>query len=122
MNKTSNPSTSLIKIGIAIPMLILATACTTTEKMRWVGIGGSKADGTIVLGIEVPPKMGVRETLIEWDTEQANIEASKKCKNWGYAGAEVFNETFPVHVTCHPQGLSPCWSKSYRITYQCVDK
>lgn len=88
--------------------------------MNWVGVGGSKADGTVVLGIDVPPKMGVRETNVEWDIQQANAEANRRCQNWGYAGAEMFRETLPVHMVCHPQGISPCWSKTYRISYQCI--
>lgn len=98
----------------------LATACTTTESMRWVGVGGSKADGTVILGIDVLPKMWIRETLVQWDTQQANTEAAKRCQNWGYGNAAVFNDPFPVQLTCHPQGVSPCWSKTYRIMYQCV--
>ena len=98
------------------------SSCTTTAQMRWGSVGGSKADGTVILGIDVPPKMGVRETIVEWDTQQANAEANRRCKNWGYAGAEVFNDDFPVQVICRPQGISPCWSKTYRITYQCIDK
>lgn len=107
---------------ILISGISLISACTTTEKMSWVGVGGSKADGTVILGIEVPPKMGISETHIEWDTKQANIEANRRCQNWGYAGAEIFNDQFPVLRVCHPQGMSPCWSKSYRINYQCLDK
>lgn len=106
----------------AATMLILSAACTTTEVARWNAVGGSKADGAVVLGIEVPPKMGVSETIIQWDIEQANAEANRRCKNWGYGGAEMFGTEFPVLVTCRPQGFSPCWSKSYRVTYQCLDR
>ncbi|THF64346.1 YecR family lipoprotein [Pseudothauera rhizosphaerae] len=98
----------------------LTSACSTTEKMRWVAVGGSKADGAVILGIDVPAKMGVRETLVEWDEHQANAEAERRCKNWGYTGAETFRDDFPVQVVCHAQGISPCWSKTYRIVYQCV--
>lgn len=101
---------------------VLTSACSTTETMNWVGVGGSKADGSVTLGIEVPPKMGVSETIVQWDAKQANTEADRRCKNWGYAGAEMFGDPFPVIVVCRPQGFSPCWSKSYRITYQCLDR
>jgi hypothetical protein len=109
----------------ALISMLTATAlagCTTIERMNWVGVGGSKADGAVVLGIEVPPKMGISETEVQWDAQQANAEAARRCKNWGYAGAEVFNSQLPVQIACHPQGLSPCWSKTYRIVYQCVDE
>lgn len=111
----------MFKPALALTAAFALSACTTTEKMEWVGVGGSKADGNVVLGIDVPPKMGISETLIEWDVQQANSEALKRCRNWGYAGAELFNEKLPVQRICHPQGLSPCWSKSYRVFYQCVD-
>lgn len=112
------------KIAGAIMIIAITSSCATVETgtAEWIGVGGSKADGTVVLGIEVPPKNGVTETIIRWDTRQANEEASKRCKNWGYSGAEVFNEKFPVQKICHPQGISPCWSKTYRIAYQCIDK
>lgn len=103
----------------ALSLLVLV-GCTTTEARNWVGVGGSKADGTVILGIDVSPKMGYTETVIEWDTKQANAEADKRCRNWGYSGAEVFNADFPVTVVCHPQGISPCWSKTYRVIYQCL--
>ena len=100
----------------------LTAGCATvaTERSDWIGVGGSKADGMVVLGIDVPPVVGVTETIIHWDERQANTEADRRCKNWGYTGAEVFNEKFPVQKTCHPQGISPCWSKTYRVAYQCI--
>lgn len=108
---------------VALSVFIgLLGACTTVEQMKWVGVGGSKADGMVILGFEVPPKMGVRETEVQYDTEQANAEADRRCRNWGYAGAEIFRNDFPVHIVCHGQGISPCWSKTYRISYQCLDK
>ncbi|MDR2129118.1 MAG: hypothetical protein LBP52_08660 [Burkholderiaceae bacterium] len=100
---------------------ILATGCANHAKMDWMLVGGSKADGNIILGIDVPPIMGVAETEVTWDTEQANLEADRRCKNWGFGGAEMYRGQFPVLKTCHPQGFSPCWSKTYRIQYQCVD-
>jgi hypothetical protein len=112
----------LVRRVFVLAGVLMVSACTTTEKMSWVGVGGSKADGTVVLGIEVPAKVGIAETHIEWDMAQANSEANKRCQNWGYAGAEVFNDQVPVLRVCHPMGLSPCWSKSYRLNYQCIDK
>ena len=102
----------------------LLSACATyqTERSEWVGVGGSKADGAVILGIEVPPVVGITETIIHWDANQANTEADRRCKNWGYARAEAFNDKLPVQKICHPVGPSPCWSKTYRIIYQCIDK
>jgi hypothetical protein len=89
--------------------------------MNWVFVGGSKADGNVTLGIDVQPVMGVSETNVIWDTNQANTEATKRCQNWGFSGAEIYREgEFPILKTCFPQGISPCWSKSYRVQYQCT--
>jgi len=104
-----------------VALMALLAGCTTTDHVRWTGVGGSKADGLVILGVEVPPKIGVRETNVTWDVDQANAEADRRCRNWGYQSAEVFREPFPVQVICHPQGISPCWSKTYRISYQCID-
>jgi hypothetical protein len=106
---------------LAILVAALTSACTTTETMSWVCVGGSKADGNIILGIDVPPKLGIRETIVQWDSQQANMEANKRCQNWGYGSAEVFSDPFPVQVVCHQPGISPCGSKTYRIVYQCID-
>jgi hypothetical protein len=105
-----------------IAVSLLLYGCTTHENRKWIGVGGSKADGVVVLGIEIPPKMYISETMVDYDIEQANSEADRRCKNWGYAGAEIFRNDFPVLVVCHPQGFSPCWSKTYRATYQCLEK
>ena len=98
----------------------LTSACSTMKMASWSGVGGSKADGMVVLGIDVPGKNRVSETKIRWDVKQANAEAARRCRNWGYSNAEVFRESFPVQITCHPNGGSPCWSKTYRVTYQCI--
>lgn len=112
-----------IRLGIII-LTALVSACSTTEKREWIGIGGSKADGTVVLGIDLPAKFGVTEPSATWDTQQANGEAERRCKNWGYAGAELFGDKLPVQVICQqmPGGISPCGQKTYRVLYQCLDK
>lgn len=103
-------------------ILLSLVACTTTEKMDWVAISGSKADGNVTLGIDVPPKLGISETEVQWDVSQANTEADKRCQNWGYSGADMYRGKLPVLETCHAQGFSTCWSKEYRIQYQCISK
>ncbi|WP_374045067.1 YecR family lipoprotein [Geobacter sp. AOG2] len=106
--------------ALVIMVAALTSACTTTETMSWVCVGGSKADGNVILGIDVPPKFGIRETLVQWDPQQANTEANKRCQNWGYGSAEAFRDPFPVQVVCHQPGISPCGSKTLRIMYQCI--
>src|SRR5260370_33809960 len=75
--------------GLLIALATMIVACTNTETMDWAAVGGSKADGTVVLGIDVPPKIGVSETIVQWDAAKANSEADRRCRNWGYAGAEA---------------------------------
>lgn len=107
----------------AILLPLLLCACTTTERLPWTMVGGSKADGTVIMGIYVPPKMGVRETEVQYDPSQLNAEADRHCRNWGYSGSEMYREgQFPVLITCYAQGISPCWSKELKVQYQCVDK
>ena len=101
--------------------LTLAGCAAPMERADWVMVGGSKADGNVTLGIDVPAKYGVTETPVEWDIAQANAEADRRCKNWGYRGADMYREgQFPILKTCHGQGVSPCWSKTYRVQYQCL--
>lgn len=92
-------------IIIVLATLLVLPACTTVESARWIGVGGSKADGNVVLGIDVPPKMWIRETEIKWDIDQANKEADRRCQNLGYTGSEMFREDFPVLVENLPDQL-----------------
>ena len=108
--------------GLLIALSSLAMlACTTAENYEWIPVGGSKVAGTVILGIDVPPKMGIRETEVHADTAAANALADKRCRNWGYAGAETFDR-LPIQTVCYAQGISPCWSKSLRVNYSCVEK
>lgn len=114
-----------IQINLAVILTALfLTACTTTENREWIGVGGSKADGTVILGIDLPAKFGVSEPSATWNTSQANSEADRRCKNWGYAGSELFGDKLPVQMNCQqiPGGISPCGQKTYRVMYQCLDK
>lgn len=110
------------KLLITLSAVFLASCAAPMERADWVLVGGSKADGNVTLGIDVPAKMGVTETPIEWDIGQANAEAQRRCKNWGFTGAEMYRDgQFPILKTCHAQGISPCWSKTYRAQYQCTN-
>lgn len=108
---------------VALSLVALTSACTTTEKRDWIGVGGSKADGTVILGIDLPAKFGVVEPSATWDVQQANQEAERRCKNWNFAGAELFGDKLPVQVVCSqmPGGISPCGQKTYRVLFQCMD-
>lgn len=111
----------LSKILPIVLLAALAGCVTAPEHADWVMVGGSKADGRVTLGIDVPAKWGYSETTTTWDISQANAEADRRCKNWGYTGADMYRDgQFPILKTCHAQGISPCWSKTYRVEYQCV--
>jgi hypothetical protein len=112
----------MVKYIALMAVALLAGCATPTEHGNWAMVDGSKSDGVVTLGIDVPPKMGVRETMIQWDVAQADGEADRRCKSWGYAGADMYrNGQLPVTEVCQAQGISPCWSKKYRVKYQCVD-
>ncbi len=114
----------MVKAYVALGFAALLAGCATpVERANWVMVGGSKGDGSVTLGIDVPAKLGVRETEIQWDGEQADREADRRCKNWGYAGADLYRGgQLPVTKVCHAKGISPCWSKEYRVQYQCIDE
>ncbi len=105
-----------------IALSTMMVACTTSASLQWAVVGGSKSDGNVVLGIDVPAKVGFVETTVQWDEAQAHAEADKRCRTYGYPGAERFDGKLPVQMTCHAQGISPCWSKTYRLNYQCLEK
>ena len=107
----------------AVSVALAQAACTTTENRSWTAVGGSRSDATVILGIDLPAKFGVVEPSATWNVEQANAEADRRCKNWSYAGAELFGDQLPVQVICQqiPGGISPCGQKSYRVMYQCID-
>ena len=108
---------------LLLVVVSIAGCAAPAEQAKWVMVGGSKADGAVTLGIDVPAKWGYSETPVHWDINQANAEADRRCKNWGYVAADMYREgQFPILKTCYAQGVSPCWSKTYRIRYQCVGK
>jgi hypothetical protein len=110
------------RVTLLMALAILAVACTRTEALEWSVVGGSKSDGNVVLGIDVPARLGFTETRVEWEIEQANAAADQRCRTYGYPGAERFTGKLPVQMSCFSQGISPCYSKAYRINYQCLDK
>ena len=77
-----------------------------------LGIGGSKGDGTVILGVNVD-----EFDRMNWDGAQA--KATKRCKAWGYSGAEPFEGFRERCIT--PGGWSGCAEKEVSRTYQCLD-
>ena len=76
-------------------------------------LGGSKGDGTVILGVNVD-----EFDRVNWDGAQA--KATKRCKAWGYSDAEAFEG---IRERCiEPFGwYSGCARKEVSRTYQCID-
>jgi len=107
---------------LILSLALLSACATPNQHANWVMVDGSKSDGVVTLGIDVPAQIGVRETSVRWNDAQADAEADRRCKSWGYSGADLFRGgQLPVIKVCHAEGFSPCWSKTYRIQYQCTD-
>lgn len=89
---------------------IMAAGCATQK--QWSATGGSRADGTIKLSYEQSEL-----EKAQLDENQAISLASKRCKTWGYNGAEAFGGT--TRQCSQTGGFSGC--TLWRITkeYQC---
>ncbi|MDR2800409.1 MAG: hypothetical protein LBB52_03975 [Desulfovibrio sp.] len=104
-------------ILLLVGLLFVLGGCAATPRADWVMIDGSKADGTVLLGVDVPPMFGVYVGAIEHDINQANREADRRCKNWGYTGAEMYREgQYPIRVLYYQMSVA-----GYRLQYQCTN-
>lgn len=75
-------------------------------------MGGSKADGTVRMGYTY----GMFENA-KVDLNQAQTMAAKKCKTWGYEGAEAFGGQTSV---CAQAGAYGCEMTNVSVEYQCT--
>ena len=75
-------------------------------------LGGSKGDGTIIIGANVG-----EFDHVNWDGAQE--KARKRCAAWGYRGTEAF-EGIRERCITHG-GWSGCAEKEVSRTYQCLD-
>lgn len=91
--------------------LALLSGCAATKK-DMVPMGGSKADGTVRMGYTV----GMFENA-KIDPLQAETMAAKKCKTWGYDGAEAFGGQSSV---CGQVGAYGCEVTNVTVEYQCI--
>ena len=71
---------AVLKLSCLVAFSGLLGACATVEHMNWIGVGGSKADGTVILGIDLPAKFGVAEPSATWDIQQANPRCQTSCR------------------------------------------
>ncbi len=76
-----------MKFIFALCFVLVLSGCSIKKEI--VPVGGSKADGTIRMGYVVGDKFGAFERP-QVDLQQAEELAAKKCKTWGYEGAEPF--------------------------------
>ena len=84
--------------------------CGTTQVP--FDIGGSKADGTVVMGVTVS-----EFDQVDWDG--ANTTAHERCRAWGFSSARAFSG---VRERCVAGGgFSGCARKEISRTYQCLD-
>lgn len=82
-----------------------------------VASGGSKSDGVLVYSYELG---AARKPVIDWDA--LLVDATAKCRNWGYQSAELFGSgeqscTWAQHNAFgQPTG---CMRHRTDIKYQC---
>lgn len=95
-------------IGL-LAMVVALTSCTQPVKPS--AFGGSKSDGTIVLGAN----KGYFD-VIDWS--DASKIALRKCAGWGYSGAEAFGG---MQTVCIKYSNLGCSSWEVSSVWQCLD-
>ena len=96
---------------IALFLLVLGlTGCGPPVKP--FDIGGSKADGTVVMGATIDLFSGP----VSW--ESAHGDALRRCQAWGYSRVEPFSG---VRTRCIQHGMYGCDREEITRTYQCID-
>lgn len=101
-----------MKLISGLMLALLVTGCSVNKD--WVALGGSKADGTIKLGVE----HGEFETPVTSD-HQAKSLAALRCAAWGYGDAEPFGG---VLRTCAQGDGWGCHRWLVTTEFQCLDK
>lgn len=97
------------KYAAIMMMLVILGACGTV--MYPIAIDGSKADGTILMGVTVGPF-----DEVDWKGKLEEVVA--RCKSWGYEGAEGFEG---VRERCLRQGAYSCERAELTRRYQCLN-
>ena len=98
------------KFGL-VGVASLLFGCAGTTQIPF-DLGGSKADGTVVMGVNVGE-------FDEVDWGSAAGTALERCRAWGYSNAEAFSG---VRERCiNPGGWTGCAKKEISRTYQCLD-
>lgn len=98
------------KIVLVVLGVVALVGCAAKKEM--VPMGGSKADGTVKMGYE----FGMFEKPVV-DLNQAAQLAARKCKTWGYDGAEAFGGQTSQ---CAQVGAYGCERTNVAVEYQCT--
>ena len=98
--------------GIVALALIALVGCETIKIPT--AMGGSKADATVVMGYEYG---AFERPVIDWD--EAELEAGRVCRNWGYGRAELFGGTLSE---CAARNQYGCVRWIVSVQYQCLSE
>lgn len=96
--------------GIIAVALIVFVGCETIKIPT--AVGGSKTDATVVMGYQ---HHNLERPVIDWD--EAEAEAGRVCRNWGYDGAESFGGALRECAVSNAYGCTE-WIVS--VQYQCL--
>jgi hypothetical protein len=107
-----NMKKGLFKLLIALSIAFLFESCTVHKYLSVYD--GSKADGTITMFYEYG---AFDKPIVHW--EEAKRDATLKCKNWGYNGAEFFGTGVRECISVDGYGNCNRWRVIYK--YQCTE-
>lgn len=102
------------RLFTTISVLFLFTGCSVTKVPT--ATDGSKSDGTLSYSYNYT---AWPFTSYDAQWEDIEVEAKKKCRNWGYSDVESFGGTKKECARRAPAGNCNEW----RITkkYQCIE-
>ncbi len=96
---------------LAVLFAVALSGCAVHK--HWTPTGGSKADGVVRLSYQVAE---MEQPILNED--QAVMLATKRCKSWGYSGAEAFGGTTSQ---CNAGGgFGGCSMRQVTKEYQCT--
>lgn len=100
-----------MKKVLAVLFALALSGCAVHK--QWTPTGGSKADGVVRLAYQVAE---MEQPIL--DEEQAVSLATKRCKSWGYTGAEAFGGT--TSQCTQGGGFGGCSARQVTKEYQCT--
>lgn len=105
-------------ILLSCSIAVLISACAVPVEpvvynLKWQAVGGSRSDATLELSAE--ETVGLRYNPAN---EQARALAANKCKNWGYASADIFGQTKSQCTALNER--KQCSRRVHTRIYQCT--